>query len=81
MEYAVKAETHEGKVLILRRGFASHKDAEDHQIQMSLWWSLGRACIRRAGRALNNAQILALPGRLCLLVSYPALLKRPQGTA
>jgi hypothetical protein len=37
MEYAVKAETHEGEILILRRGFASQEEAEDHQIQMSPW--------------------------------------------
>jgi hypothetical protein len=37
MEYAVKAETHEGKILILQRGFASQEEAEDHPIQMSLW--------------------------------------------
>jgi hypothetical protein len=37
MEYAVKAETHEGKVLTLRRGFASQEEAEDHPIQMSRW--------------------------------------------
>ena len=37
MEYAVKAETHEGKVVILRRGFASEEEAEDYPIQMSLW--------------------------------------------
>ena len=28
MEYAVKAETNEGNVVILRRGFASTEDAE-----------------------------------------------------
>ena len=32
MEYAVKAETNEGNVVILRRGFASTEDAEDHRI-------------------------------------------------
>ena len=37
MEYAVKAETYEGKVLTLRRGFASQEEAEDHPIQMSRW--------------------------------------------
>ena len=37
MEFAVKAETHEGEVVILRRGFASQDEAEDHPIQMSLW--------------------------------------------
>jgi hypothetical protein len=37
MEYAVKAETNEGHVVILRRGFASTEDAEDHRIKLSLW--------------------------------------------
>lgn len=37
MEYAVKAETHEGKVTILQRGFTSEAQAEDHPVKMSLW--------------------------------------------
>ena len=37
MEYGVKAGADEGKVLILKRGFASHEKAEDFPIQMSLW--------------------------------------------
>ena len=37
MEYAVKAETHEGKIMMLRRGFQSRETAEDHPVQMSLW--------------------------------------------
>jgi hypothetical protein len=37
MEYAVMAETHEGKTMTLRRGFRSEEDAEDHPVQMSLW--------------------------------------------
>ena len=37
MEYAVKAETHEGNVMTLRRGFASEDAAEDHPVQMNLW--------------------------------------------
>lgn len=37
MEYAIKVETLEGKVLILRRGFASQEEAEDHPIRMSHW--------------------------------------------
>ena len=37
MEYAVKAETDEGKVLILKRGFASQEEAEAHPIRMSHW--------------------------------------------
>ena len=37
MEYAVKAETHEGNAMTLRRGFATREAAEDHPIQASLW--------------------------------------------
>jgi hypothetical protein len=37
MEYAVKAETKEGDVIILRRGFPSRSDAEDHPVRLSLW--------------------------------------------
>ncbi len=36
-EYAVKAETKEGNVLTLRRGFVSYDAAEDHPVQMKLW--------------------------------------------
>lgn len=36
-EYAVKAETHEGNTMTLRRGFCSRDDAEEHPVQMSLW--------------------------------------------
>jgi hypothetical protein len=37
MEYAVKAETNDGNVVILRRGFASTEDAEDHRVKLSQW--------------------------------------------
>lgn len=37
MQYAVKAETHEGKVMTLRGGFVSQDAAEDHPVQMNLW--------------------------------------------
>lgn len=36
-EYAVRAETHEGKTMTLRRGFVSRGDAENHPVIMSLW--------------------------------------------
>lgn len=36
-EYAVMAETHEGNVMTLRRGFTSRSSAEDHPVQMKLW--------------------------------------------
>lgn len=37
MEYAVKAETLEGAIVILRRGFASIEDAEEHPVKMVQW--------------------------------------------
>jgi hypothetical protein len=36
-EYAVKGEDPDGIVVILRRGFASKNDAEDHRVIMSQW--------------------------------------------
>jgi len=47
-EYAVKAESPEGIVVILRRGFASQNEAEDHRITMSQW---KRVWIERIGTA------------------------------
>lgn len=37
MEYAVKAETHEGNVLTLRRGFKSEDDAGNHPVTLAVW--------------------------------------------
>ena len=37
MEYAVKAETPEGHIVTLRRGFASTEDAEEHRVKLSQW--------------------------------------------
>ena len=37
MEYAVKAETRDGRITIIKRGFASQEEAEDHPIRMSRW--------------------------------------------
>lgn len=37
MEFVVKAETHEGNVKTLRRGFATQDAAEDHRVVMSQW--------------------------------------------
>jgi hypothetical protein len=42
MEYAVRAETKEGDVVTLKRGFPSLSDAEDYPIRLSLAPSLGR---------------------------------------
>jgi hypothetical protein len=36
-EYAVKAENPQGVVVVLRRGFASKSEAEDHRVTMSQW--------------------------------------------
>ncbi len=37
MEYAVKGEAHDGKIRIVKRGFASKEEAEDHPVRLSLW--------------------------------------------
>ena len=37
MEYAVKGETLDGRITILRRGFVSYEAAEDHPVKMSDW--------------------------------------------
>jgi hypothetical protein len=37
MEYVVKAETQEGDVVTLKRGFPSRSDAEDYPVRLSLW--------------------------------------------
>ena len=37
MEYAVKAETMEGSIVTLRRGFGSFEDAEEHRVRMAQW--------------------------------------------
>jgi hypothetical protein len=37
MEYVVKGETPEGEITIVKRGFASREEAEDHPIRMSRW--------------------------------------------
>ena len=37
MEYAVKGETHNGTILVLRGNFISRAAAEDHLVTMSQW--------------------------------------------
>jgi hypothetical protein len=37
MEYAVKGETVDGRITILKRGFVSYEAAEDHPVKMSDW--------------------------------------------
>jgi len=39
-EFAVTAETHQGKVMVLRRGFMSRQEAEAHPVKLSLWKSV-----------------------------------------
>lgn len=58
LEYAVKAETLEGNVLILRRGFASEDDAGDHPVKVALW---RRVWIEAIGPALGSKPEPTLP--------------------
>jgi hypothetical protein len=37
MEYEVKAETQEGDVVTLKRGFPSRSDAGDYPVRLSRW--------------------------------------------
>jgi hypothetical protein len=37
MEYALRAETKEGDVVTLKRGFPSVSDAEDYPVRLYLW--------------------------------------------
>jgi hypothetical protein len=37
MEYAVRAETKEGDLVTLKRGFPSLSDAEDYPVRLYLW--------------------------------------------
>ena len=37
MEYAVKGERRDGRVMTVKRGFASQEEAEDPRILMSRW--------------------------------------------
>lgn len=37
LEYAVMAETYDGSIMTLRRGFADREAAESHPIKASLW--------------------------------------------
>ena len=54
MEYAVKAETDEGKVLILKRGFASQEEAEDHPVRMSHWKRVWVEAIQHPNEDMTN---------------------------
>lgn len=37
VEFAVRVESHEGKLMTLRRGFVSQDAAEDYPVQLKLW--------------------------------------------
>jgi hypothetical protein len=37
MSFAVKAETHEGNIFMLRGGFATESDAEDYPVTLKQW--------------------------------------------
>ena len=55
MEYAVKAETQEGDVVTLKRGFPSRSDAEDYPVRLSRWQ---RVWIERVEPPLGALTIL-----------------------
>jgi len=50
VEYAVKAETLDGAIVILRRGFASLADAEEHRVKMAQWRRVGIEQVEANGR-------------------------------
>lgn len=58
LEYAVKAETKEGNVFILRRGFPSEEAAGDHPVTLALW---KRVWIEPVGPMLPTRQTPVLP--------------------
>ena len=58
LEYAVKAETHEGNVMVLRRGFASQASAEDHPVKIALW---RRVWVEPIGRIDNPSEPVLPP--------------------
>lgn len=58
LEYAVKAETHEGNTMTLRRGFLSQEAAEDHPVTMSLW---KRVWVEPVGPAPEPPKAATLP--------------------
>jgi hypothetical protein len=50
-EYAVKAETFEGMIVLLQRGFESRFEAEDHRVTMARW---KRVWIERIGTSQKD---------------------------
>lgn len=79
MTFAVRAETKEGNVLTLRRGFASHDDAEDHRIQLCQWrrvWveeEQGASRFAAPAVTADDIAALGLPDRITgPLVEYAA---------
>lgn len=61
VEYAVMAETHEGNVMTLRRGFESEDDAQDHPVTASLWKRVWVEPVKRAAKAKVPAALPPLP--------------------
>lgn len=59
MTWEVRAETHEGKDVCLRRGFQTHDDAENHPIKLSKW---RRVWVQEtAVQAVSSPATLRLP--------------------
>jgi hypothetical protein len=56
MEYAVKGETRDGAVTILKRGFMSYEEAEDHPVKMSDWKRLWIEVITPTNRERPRAR-------------------------
>lgn len=52
--FAVKAETYEGAVMMLRGGFHSHAAAESHPVQMKLWKRVWVEKVK-AARPISNS--------------------------
>ena len=61
-EYAVKAETFEGVVVILQRGFESRFEAEDHRVTMAKW---KRVWIERIDMAKERSTLDLISGSRC----------------
>jgi hypothetical protein len=51
MEYAVKAETHEGKIVTLHEGFPSRAVAEDFPVKLAKWRRVWVERIEREARS------------------------------
>ena len=54
MEYAVKAETHEGKIVTLHEGFPSRAVAEDFPVKLAKWRRVWVERIEREAELCGN---------------------------